>query len=758
MRPTPLRLLPLCLAISGAVNAQAPVAAEAKPDWLLCRSPSTLPFFTEPSSARIERIGAATDISADVLDVKKTEQTVFSGNVEMLHADQWMSTDKVMFNHASEQFQTEGLVRYQDRSVRLTAQSASGNQRTDELELAGVSYQFNEDLGNGTAAEATMKGEVGTLTEATYSTCPPGQRQWEFAANRISVNNETSTGVARNVTLKLGGVPVLWLPLLSFPTDDKRRSGLLAPTIGRDDRNGLDVKLPIYLNLAPNYDATLTPRWLSKRGLMLGGEFRYLTARSTGFFEGTYLPNDDLTGRDRSFLSFRNNSTLSRHWYASVDLNHVSDKFYLGDFGDSIDSTSISLVQSRAGFYGRGRYWSGSFSAESWQIASPLVVEGDEPYRRLPRLQAFGARPLARWVEAGLELEAVRFDHPTMDADDPANALRYTGGTRLDVRPYLRFPFGGNAWFVTPQVAWRYTGYTSLEGAPVESGADNSQSRSLPILSVDAGAYFERNFDWGSRNYLQTLEPRLFYLRVPYRDQSDLPVFDTRELTFGWTSLFRDNRFGGADRQADANQLAMALTTRILATDDGRERLSASIGKITYFDEPRVKLSPTAPDYPDDGSAWIAAADVTVSNWWSLGVTHQWDPQDQRTDLSSVRTQLRLPKGMVFNAAYRYRRSSPTQPALEQTDLSFVLPVNGNWNLYGRWNYSLHDNQTIEALAGAEWKSCCMAVRVLGRQYIRSFDSRQNLGLYVEIELNGIGSFGRDTARLLDNAILGYTR
>ena len=280
MRQTTLRVLPLCLAISGAVQA----AEEVQPTWMLCGSPSTIPLFTELANGPSDRASAPTDIDADQLDVRETQRTVFSGNVEMVHADQWLNTDKVTFTHDSEQFVTEGLVRYQDRQVRLTAEGASGDQKNDALSLRGVRYQFNEDLGNGTAESAEMKGPVGTLTRATYSTCPPGQRQWEFSAGNISVNNETATGKARNVTLRLGKVPVIWLPFLSFPTDNKRRTGLLAPTIGRDDRNGLDIKLPLYLNLAPNYDATLTPRWLSKRGLMLGGEFRYLTWRSRGSF------------------------------------------------------------------------------------------------------------------------------------------------------------------------------------------------------------------------------------------------------------------------------------------------------------------------------------------------------------------------------------------------------------------------------------------------------------------------------------------
>lgn len=737
MRQTSLRLLPLCLAIAGVVHAQEP----GKPSWILCRSTSTLPLFTQPLENVGDRSKMPTDISANDLDVKKDDVTVFQGDVKLLHGDQWLNTDQITYTHQDERFVTHGPVRYQDQSVRLTADQAAGDQKADTMQLDQVQYQFNQELGNGQADKAVVKGEVGTLTNATYSTCPPGQRQWEFSASQITVNQETATGVATNVSLRLGPIPVIWLPVISFPTDDRRRTGVLMPTIGRDDVNGLDFKLPVYLNLAPNYDATLTPRWLSKRGVMLEGEFRYLDEHSHGIFEGTYLPSDDITGHDRSSLSLVHVTSFNQHWSASANLNRVSDKNYLSDFGNSIYNTSISLLSSEAGFYGRGRYWSASISTQIWQIANPLLLEGNEPYRRLPRLQASFLKPLNHWLDAGIDSEAVNFSHETLD-----------GGQRVDLEPFVRMSFGNGSWFVNPKLAWRYTAY-SLDDGLVKPGQSSTPTRSLPITSLDAGAYFERNLNWGEQSFIQTLEPRLYYLRVPFRNQDDLPVFDTRELTFGWTSLFRDNRFGGADRQSDANQVTMALTSRLLRAKDGQERLSVSVGRITYFDPPRVTLLPGTPLPSGNGSDWVAQMDLALTDWWSVGATQQWDPDNSKTQLSSLHSQIRLRNGAVINAAYRYRRSS-----LEQTDLSMVIPVSANWNLYGRWNYSLRDNQTLEALGGFEWKSCCVAVRLLGRQFIRSFASRQNLGLYLEIELNGLGSFGRSTSRLLDNAIPGYDR
>ncbi len=714
----------------------------APPTWELCPAPDTLPLFQPlpEADAKLPRDAEHTDISAEDLDVSKEKITVLTGKVELKRGDQWLATDKLTYQHEAETFVTEGGVNYQDRGLRFSAEKAEGDQKADVIRLDKVRYQFNDNLGNGVADVITMRGDQGRLDGATYSTCPPGQRQWEFAASRIDIDQEDAMGTARNATLRLGGVPVLWLPYIRFPTDDRRRTGLLSPKVGYDSDNGFEYEQPIYLNLAPNYDATLKPRWLSERGLMLGGEFRYLTQRHNGVVDATWLPDDDVTGNDRGLAAWRHHTSLGPNWYASADLNHVSDVNYFEDFGNSLASASISTVTSRAGIYGRGLGWTASVSAQDWQIASPALTPGNEPYRRLPTAEATWVRPLADWLELGIRAEAVRFQHGTL-----------AGGERFDIQPHLSLPFGGAAWYVTPELAWRYTAY-SLDNSLVPVGGDDSPSRSVPIMSLDAGAFFERDFAWRGGNYLQTLEPRLFYLNVPYRDQDDLPLFDTQPLTFSWPGLFRDNRFGGADRQADADQVTLALTSRILSAANGRELISASIGRIHYFDPPRVTI-PGALPLSDEGSAWVAEASLALTPRWSLGLAQQWDPDSERTTLSAVRSQWRFGDDGLVNASYRYRAD-----LLEQADVSFVVPINPRWRLLGRWNYSLRDRETLEALGGIEWKSCCVALRVLGRRYIREFGGESRTGIYIELELNGVGGLGRDTARLLDDAILDYSR
>jgi len=734
-----LRLLPLCLAIASAAHAQDD-AGDDGPFWQHCPAPGTLPDFrpageTPPAA----REGAPTDVQAQHFDLSRDEVTVVSGEVELSRGDQWLGTDQLTWEHDSNRFHTDGPVRYQDQRMRFAASRASGDSDQDRVELEDVRYQFNEGPGNGQADSVVMLGERGSLDGATYSTCPPGQRQWEFSADNIEMDGEQGMGTARNATLRLGGVPVMWMPWVRFPTDDRRRSGLLWPKIGYDDRNGFDYEQPIYLNLAPNYDATLTPRWLSRRGLMLGGEFRYLSERSRGMLDGTWLPNDDLTGRDRGLGSWTHQTRFSSHWRLASRLQHVSDRAYFDDFGDSLASSTISLLESHVNLLGRGHGWEVGLRFRDWQAAALNVNEQREPYRELPSLQARWQHTLAPWAELDLRAEAVRFSHELRE-----------GGDRIDLQPRLSLPFGGAAWFLTPQFSWRYTAW-SLDDGLALPGGDTRPSRSVPIMSLDAGAWFDRELNWGGRELLHTLEPRLYYLKVPYREQDDLPLFDTRPLTFGWPGLFRSNRFSGGDRQADADQVTLALSTRLFAGDDGRELLSAGIGRVHYFDAPRVNI-PGAAALSDEGSAWVAEASVALSRQWSLGLAHQWDPDDERTALSAARGQWRFGEGGLLNLAYRYRADQ-----LEQGDLSFVLPVHRDWRVVGRWNYSLRDHQTLEALGGLEWQSCCVAVRLLARRYIRE-SGEFGSGIYLEIELNGIGSFGRDTVRLLDDAILDYSR
>jgi LPS-assembly protein len=591
--------------------------------------------------------------------------------------------------------------------------------------------------------------ETSNLSQVMYTTCDPGSTGWELRATQVKLDQAEGVGTARNATLRIGRVPILYLPYASFPIDERRRTGFLFPSIGSSQDSGIDISAPYYVNLAPNYDLTLTPRILGRRGAMFGAEFRYLTPSQRGEMSGTWLPDDDQTGRDRGSFRLEHFGVLNPQWNLIANLNHVSDDRYFEDFGDSLAAASTSLLESSVGVYGRGRYWNASVSAQDWEITDPFLPDDFEPFRRLPRVLYAYERPFNDWLVAGVRQETVAFDHEARP-----------DATRYDFYPYVAFPFVRAAGYVRPEIGYRQTGY-ELDRDYLATYASRSPSRGTPIASLDAGLFFERGTSMFGKRMLQTLEPRLYYLRVPYENQDDLPLFDTQELSFGFAQLFRTNRFTGADRQMDANQATIALTTRLLEEASGRERLSASIGQIRYFDAQRVQL-PGIPITDLAGSAMVGDLELTLSDRWRVGISQQWDPEDELSDLSALRGQYRWGGAGVFNLAYRFRRAgsgiAPNVVALEQIDASFLAPLSERWRLVGRWNYSLLDESTLEAVAGFEWASCCLAARVLGRHYVRNREGEKNNGIYIELELKGLATLGRKSGELLQRAILGYTR
>lgn len=795
MRPS-LRLLPLSLCIALALPAYA--KDDDDENWGLCPVVDALPGFDVPAPAADAgtpetRAQQPTDIEGDELQDLENSNTLVQGNVSLNRGDQSLHTDKLTFNRDTGDYVAEGSVRYQDAGMRVIAERASGNQDKDTHRIEDLKYQLTRRRGNGGADAIEMHGAEGSLIGSTYSTCDPGQRVWELRARRIDINTDEGMGVAHNATLRIGKVPVLHVPWLMFPIDDRRRTGLLYPSISVSGRNGFDWRQPIYLNLAPNYDATLVPRYMSKRGIALGGEFRWLYPEGSGIVSGNYMPHDNLPGDepDRYLRDLAGNpipdATLPEDnrgifqlnaihrfghgWFARADLGWVSDTHYFEDFNNSLYGLSASFVTSSAGIYGRGRWWEAGFMADHHKLADYTLNELSLPFDRLPRAYVHWAQPFGDWFEAGLDSEAVRFQHQDIEQFGPN--LDMPGGSRFDFKPYISLPLEGSSWFLKPKLAWRYTAYRldgteqeradeyfarhNLLAAPGQFREDNP-TRSVPITSVDAGLFFDREAVIRGDRYLHTLEPRLYYLRVPYEDQSGIPIFDTSPLTFSWGQLFRDNRFGGADRQSDANQLTAAVTTRLIGEDDGRERLSISLGQIKYFDASRVVM-PGEALVEQGKSAWVAETTVAPSDRWNISAAYQWDPKYRGTNLASLRARYLIGDQGIVNIGYRYRRNAIDRTDLfKQADFSFLYPVNPNWSVVGRYYYSLLDHKPLEQLAGVQWESCCLAVRVLARRYLRNRTGELNNSLQVEFELKGLGSAGQDTRRILRRAILGYDR
>ena len=741
MRPV-LRLLPLPLCIAFSLHAHA--ADDMPPNWGLCPVQDVVKPFAEaqtaPEGLDIDNTTQATDIEGDALTGTE-ENPVFNGNVTLRRGNQFMGADQLTYDKQQEHYTAEGSIRYQGAGLRMTAARAEGDQSKDTHVIHDLDYQLLSHRGNGGADSVALNGDIGSLHGATYSTCPPEDRHWELRASRIDIDTEKGMAVARGATLRVGKVPIIYLPWFMFPTDERRRTGLLFPSISNSSRNGFDYRQPIYLNLAPNYDVTLNPRLMSKRGVQLGAQFRYLVEGGAGVVEGYWMPNDDLRDRDRSLFKYGAFQNIDANWQARANLNWISDTRYYEDFNNSLDGLSQSTAFSEIGVYGRGYGWDAGITADHWQLADSTLTELVLPYNRMPRAYVHWERTLGLRFVGGIDAEAVRFQHPSFQA-----------GSRLDLKPWISLPLEGDSWFLRPTAAFRHTAYQLDDGLAASLGGGTSPSRSQPIFSLDSGVYFDRDTRVKGKDYLQTIEPRLYYLRVPYVDQSDMPLFDTQPLTFSWGQLFRDNRYSGADRQADAHQLTLAVSTRMIRQSDGRERFSASLGQIRYFDESRVHL-PNETITEKGRSAWVADANYAPTDRWTIGASYQWDPKVNRTELASVRARYLLPDDGVFNLGYRYRRG-----ALEQADISFLYPINPSWSVVGRYYYSMFDNKALETLAGLQWDSCCVAVRLVGRRYVHNRAGDLSNAIMFEIELKGLGSAGQDTRRSLRRAILGYNR
>ena len=758
-----LRLLPLPLSIAIAL----PAMANEKPvNWNLCPATDPLPAFAEappadPAQAAI-RDQLPTEIEGDSLSGTSTTPE-YAGNVLLSRGDQFLGADSLRADTETGNYVAEGNIRYSDSRFRVSADRAEGNSDLDSHRISNIQYQLIDRRGNGQASAIDLKGSVGQVHDSTYTTCDPSQMVWQLHAPDIEFDNDSGFGTARNAVLRIGQVPVLWAPYFKFPIDDRRQTGLLYPKIGLSGRNGFDYAQPIYLNLAPNFDDTLTPRIMSERGVLIDNEFRWLYGKGRGQLDTLWMPEDKLRDRERARIDLSAYHNINRIWQTRANLQWVSDERYVEDFGDRREGQVESNLVSTVGIYGSGREWSAGLMAEHYVLTDYTLTEAALPYHREPRLFARWDKPLLPWLEAGVSMEAVRFTHDDVrfkNADYERTGARQEvpGGSRLDIKPYVSMPLAGAFWYATPTLALRYTGYQLDKGLADQLGGDRTPDRRLPIGTVDAGMFFDRETEIDGKPYLHTLEPRLFYLNAPYRNQDHLPVFDTRAFTFSWGQLFRDNRYTGPDRQSDANQLTLALSTRLIDQTSGREKLSASIGQIQYFDDSRV-TSPGEIPVEKGKSAWVADANWAINDRWSLGTTYQWNPSYKKEDLASLRATYLLPEDGIVNIGYRYRRNTlDGSDQLEQADLSFLYPINASWSLVGRYYYSILDRKELEIIGGVQWDSCCLAVRALGRRYVRNREGDMDNSIQVEFVLKGLSSFGQNTDRTLSRAILGYNR
>jgi LPS-assembly protein len=720
----------------------------AELNWPLCsisNDAEFLPFVVESEQSPV-------DVKADAAQVVDQGVSVFTGNVVINRAGQELQADRATYEKTTGDVTAQGDVTLRDSDMIVNSQQAEWSTSKDEGTLVNADYRIREMHARGNAGHIHRQGKVKTtLNEATYTTCAADDDAWLLDASKVILDHEKAVGSARNVIVRLGGIPVFYTPYISFPLSDERKSGFLAPSIGSTEQTGFDVSTPYYWNISPNEDATLTPRFMSDRGLMLSGEFRYLYGLGQGVVDAGFLASDSLEvnglnpnpnfQQDRKHFSWQNSSRLSSRWSSTVDYNYQSDSAYIEDFATNLSLASTTHLNRQLNVAYNANNWNFTGRLQGYQTLTNVVT----PYKKLPQLRISGLFPdKTMGLSYGLTAEYVDFDHEEL-----------TAGQRFDIEPSVSLPWRNAAGFITPRLALRHTQYNLTENDTAVS--NTTPNRSLPIASIDSGLFFDRDISFAGNRYTNTLEPRVFYLYIPERDQNDIPIFDSGIRTFNMGQLFAYNRFSGTDRVGDANQVTTALTSRIIDQQSGREKLRITFGQIHYFEDRKVSINSSTVETRSN-SDMVAEIVASVAKEWTARGEIQWDPDGNSNNLSALSLRYRGDNGRLLNISHRYRRNGINNTAgLEQFDFSARIPFNLQWSMVGRWYHSLEDNRTLESLAGIEYDSCCWATRLVLRDYINNpTEQERNLAVFFQIELKGLGAFGQNSDRLLADSVLGY--
>ncbi|MFZ5594583.1 MAG: LPS-assembly protein LptD [Pseudomonadota bacterium] len=731
------RLPTFALLASSALATGTFAAAPAEPTdgpWGLCDMHAPPKSRTKSAVSPKE---LPTHLSADHGFAVKDRLAVFSGDVLVRRGPEQLQADTVIYDQEKDTAQAQGNVRYRDENLSVDGDASHVELGAETGQFDNAKYRLEEQHARGEAVTAIRESrDVLRLKQSTYTTCNPGSEAWLLRSSTIKLDQAKGAGEMYNATVRFMGVPFLYLPYISFPIDNQRKSGFLIPRIGNTSVSGMDIRIPYYLNLAPNRDATIAARYMSRRGLMMDGEFRYLNRASRGQVDAEYLPGDAVYGSDRAMFAYKHAGSLPSGWGTDLNLNYVSDKDYFRNFGTSLGVASTPFVERRFDVTYQRENLSFLGRMQGLQPVDRTLPSALRPYRRLPQLLLTAAWPAGSGaLNYRLQSELVRFDQ-----EDKLT------GARLDMQPEVSLPWERAAGYVTPRLMLRHTRYALDNTAP---GAPENPARTLPIATLDSGLFFERDLDIGRSPLLQTLEPRLFYLYAPYRDQSALPVFDSAVMDFNTTQLFRDNRYSGVDRVGDANQFSAALTSRLLNRDNGEELIRASIGQIYYMQDRRVAFPGGAVETRPTSNI-IGETTVNLTPGWTASADLHWNPHVEETARGSVRLQYQPRRNHILNLAYRYRRDQ-----LEQMDISFFWPLHRNWNAIGRWYYSMPDNRVLESLAGLEYNSCCWAFTILTRSYTTGAATTTR-ALMMQLELKGLMSVGQSIRTVLERGILGY--
>lgn len=747
--PTPAQqnVAPQAATPPAAAPAVAAPKAEQKVEGNAASEPASIASGTKVP-AKGEK--APVYIVADKIDGTTNVETTANGNVDVQTGDRRLKSDQLIYREGINEVEATGNVvltapgeKIVGPHMKLKLDEDVGNFDAPSYSTNRISSKDPAGTAHGKAASLDFEGkDKYRFHDATYTTCPISSKDpdWFARVADLSLDYTESRGTARSATIVFKDVPILYAPWMSFTLDNQRKTGMLAPTIGSTSNSGLEITTPFYWNIAPEMDATLAPRYMTKRGVQLGGEYRYLGAGYSGQIAGETL-QDKLTGTNRNALTITHAQDFGNGFSGSLNLNRVSDDTYFTDL-----STQLSnIVQTNLLREGRlnyaGDWWNASLMAQRFQtLQDPSQPPIPVPYDRLPQFLVTASRPdLPLGLQADFTGEYVDFQFPSGTQVE---------GKRTTFYPQLSLPMQTAGFYVTPKIGFHSTDYQLSQQAP---GVPSTITRELPIFSLDTGLVFERPLALFGQDFTQTLEPRAYYLRVPPRDQSQIPIFDTGLADFSFAQIFSENYYVGGDRISDANQLTVATTSRLIDNANGDELLSGAIGQRFYFEQQTVTLPGVAPRTAHIADL-LAALTGNISRELSIDTAVQYNNQDRQVERLNLGTRYHPEPGKILNLGYRY-----TADLLRQVDASAQWPIWGDWRAIGRYNYSFREKRVIQAIAGFEYDGGCWASRFVV-QRLSTAIGQSNNSIFLQLQLNGFADLGSNPLELLQRSIPGYGR
>ena len=744
----PLKMIVVAcvIATSGLAYAQSPLSL---------RTASSL-----DDSPDMIHADSASFITADSMETTDDE-IVLRGNAEIRRAGTVIRGDEITYTQSTDTVDVEGNAVVIREGARFDGPKLSYQIETDSGEMQNVNYQYAARGIRGKTSSARFMNGVNTeFKKATLTTCKPGSKAWWIEADSLEVDETNHWATAHDVSFHLAGIPVMATPWAIFPTGTERQSGLLMPTLGMSSTRGVDISLPIYWNIAPNYDYTFTPRVMSKRGILLGNEFRFLTENVGGQITYDYMPDDKEANRSRYGSTVKTWAKWNG-FHFSTDYNRVSDGRYVADFSSDIYSTSESVLpQDFYLTYGKD-FWNSSISVQKNQVLQRDKDENGQysdyakPYEIVPQIDWKAYLADYYGFEIASTLEAARFKHPKKED--------YAQGDRYYMQHSIAYPLRGAGWFITPKAMLTGVQYglSDMNELNVNKKKlyDESSRFVVPTFSLDTGLIFDRDSSWFGREATQTLEPRVFYAYTPYRDQSRMPTFDSSYADLSFSSFFSENVFTGHDRVSEANQVSLILTSRYLDRKTGYEWLRASVGQRYYFEDQRVGLKADSAlgKTEEKRSDFLGSISANITKDIVVNTSTQYSTTQNSFTRVNAGVRWHPKPSAVMGLYYRYNidPSIDNDDHIKQIDFAVQWPITNKIYALGRYNYSLFDKQPVEMLGGVEYVADCWALRLVAQRYITASD-KYDTSFFVQLELTGLGSVGSNPLEELRRNIPGY--